>query len=269
MSELRANPSTLAAVLKAAKPGDRIVLAQNRLYGDVTLPPADHAEPVEIDAAGAKLRTLTIRGTSGWRWQGGLIEAPEAANRALLVIEAKRIGVAGVRFDGGLNAGQVIYSSDVMLRGNIVTGMVSDGFDIAASQRVGIVGNTITDFASREAVWKDGVLIKDAPHADGIQLWSLPGREPTSDVLILGNRIHGRTQGIAHFWHVSQNRPKAFRVTVERNEVTVPSAWGIGMLDVEGAVVRWNTVRTLANERGLKARIFTAADAVVEGNEVS
>jgi nitrous oxidase accessory protein NosD len=264
---LRAKPETFAAVARAAQPGDWIVLARG-YYGDVALPKADHAEPVAIDASQSRARTLIIRATAGWTWLGGTIDTPPAAYRGVLIDGAQRIEIAGVYLTGGLTGAAVIGSQDIMLRGNVVTGMQGDGFNVVASQRVRIIGNTLTDFRPGEAVWRDGVLVKDAPHSDAIQLWSLSGREPTSDVLILGNRIEGRTQGITHFWHAAQGRPKVERVTVERNEVAVASWWGIGLRDTPGAVVRGNVVRTLANERGLQARIWTDADAVVEGNVV-
>ena len=264
----RATPATLTAVLKAAKDGDTVVLARGS-YGDVSVPRADHASPVTIDAARARLRTLTLRGTAGWRWTGGTIAAPPEAFRAVMIDNARRVELTDVRIADGLSGAQVISSQDVTLRGNTITGMIADGINVVASQRVKILGNTIAEFRPLEVV-RDagGRIVKDAPHSDAIQLWSLAGKEPARDIAIIGNRISGKAQGITHFWHAAQGRPKVERVTVERNEVAVESWWGIGMLDTPGAIVRHNTVRTLANGKGLRARLLAEKNVIRCGNTV-
>lgn len=132
---LNARPDSFAAVAKAAKAGQTITLAPG-YYGDLALPKADHAQPVTIDAARARIRTLTIRGTSGWRWRGGTITAPPEAFRNVLIDSARRIEITKATITDGLAGVQVIGSQDVSLFHNEVTGMQADGVNVVASQRV-------------------------------------------------------------------------------------------------------------------------------------
>ena len=63
-------PSRLAEALAKAKPGDTITLAPGD-YGDVVLPRVDNPKAVTVDASQARLRSLTVRQTSGWTWRPG------------------------------------------------------------------------------------------------------------------------------------------------------------------------------------------------------
>ena len=117
---LRATPETFAAVAKAAKGGDAIVLARG-YYGDVVLPVADHADAVEVDASQTRARSLMIRGTAGWTWMGGTIDSPlpPAVWRNVMIDGSRRIEVTGVTITGGQTGILVTRgSSDITLRGN-------------------------------------------------------------------------------------------------------------------------------------------------------
>lgn len=276
---LRATPETFAAVAQAARDGDTIVLARG-YYGDVYLPVADHADPVEIDASQTRARSLTIRGTAGWTWRGGTIDSPlpPAVWRNVMIDNARRIEIAGVTMTGG-HTGVLVTrgSEDIVLRGNIFTGLQSDGINVATAKRVSMIGNTCVDFRPIPPVWADGKLVKDGTHPDCIMLWSEAGKEPTSDILILGNRALGLMQGITTFYHPSLGRPKVERVRVWNNTVAIRGFWhGIYFMDTPGADLRFNTVATLPNSTALgRPDIKTTAwlradpDAVRCGNTVN
>lgn len=284
---LRAKPETLAATLKSAKPGDRIVLARGS-YGDVTLPVADHAEPVEVEASAARLRSLTFRGTSGWRWIGGTVDSPPKpaeppfpANtvwRNVMIDNAHRIELAGVTLTGG-HTGVLVTrgSSHIVLRDNIATGLESDGFNVATATHVSLIGNVCRDFRPIPPLYDAAgkVLLKDGTHPDCIMLWSEPGKPPTSDITIIGNRAEGAMQGISHFWHPQLGRDKVYRVTARDNIVTVSFWHGIMLEHTPDSVVRNNIVRTLkgATAAGrphlkVKAWLRTDRDADRCGNVV-
>ncbi len=276
---LRANPDTLRARLEAARPGDTVVLDQNALYGDVTLPRRDHPTPVEIVAKGAQLRSLTVSGTAGWRWLGGTIDSPlpPAVWRNVTIEDARRIELAEVTLSGG-HTGVLVTagSSEVVLRGNIATGLQSDGFNIATATRVSLIDNICRDFKPVPSVWRGDTLVTDGTHPDCIQLWSEAGKPPTSDIDIIGNRAEGLTQGIAHYWHPQMGRDKIYRVKAWRNEVIADGFWGGILLEgVAGADVRSNTVRAATGAKALgrphlkvDARLTADADAVRCGNAV-
>lgn len=252
---LRADPATLKAVLASAQPGDTVVLAKDRLYGDVVVPVKDHAVPVEIEAAGATLRSLTFRRTSGWRWLGGIIDSPpldppfgaRTVWRNVTIEASNRIELAGAVLTGGETGVLVTRgSSDVMLRGNIATGLRSDGFNIATATRVSLIGNTCRDFRPIPAIYDAaGKLVKDGTHPDCIQLWSEKGQPPTSDLTIIGNRIYGAMGGITHFYKPELGRDKVYRVRAWNNDIEISQFWGMALTDTPGSDIRFNRVATI------------------------
>ena len=252
---LRANPTTLSAVLKAAKPGDVITLDQNRLYGDVALPIADHDPPVTIEAWNTKLRSLAFRGTAGWKWLGGTVDSPPldppydryTVWRNVIIQNAKRIELASTVLTGG-ETGVLVTggSEDIMMRGNLATGLRSDGFNIATAKRVSLIGNVCRDFRPILAIYDAaGKQVKDGTHPDCIMLWSEAGKEPTSDILISGNVAKGAMQGISHFWHQALGRDKVYRVRAWDNDVEVSYFWGIALANTPGSDIRFNRVATI------------------------
>lgn len=261
---LRANPETFAAVADAAKAGDTIILDQNRRMRDVRLPVKDHNPPVTIIASNTKLRSLTIRNTSGWTWLGGTIDAPLPPTVwvNVMIDNAKRIEIAGAILTGGQTGVLVTRGSeDITLRGNIATGLRSDGFNVASSTRVSLVGNTCIDFKPIPPIYEGTKLIKDGTHPDCIQIWSEAGKPPTSDIAIIGNRIGGGMQGITNFGALP---PK--RVRVWNNEIAMSGFWwAIAMNGVKGADVRHNEVRTLPGSRAL-GQPDLKTTAIVQGD---
>lgn len=286
---LRANPTTLARQLATAKPGDVVVLDQNRVYGDVAVPVRDHAAPVEIVAFNTKVRSLTFRNTAGWRWLGGTIDSPlpptvqpfpkNAVWRNAMIDNAHRIEIANVAFTAG-DIGVLVTrgSSDVILRGNLFTGLRSDGVNIATATRVSLIGNTCRDFRPISPIWDAAgkVMLKDGTHSDCVMMWSEPGKAPTGDITIIGNRANGKMQGISHFYHPQLGRDKVYRVRVEDNDLTIFGQWhGIMLENTPGSIVRRNVVRTApgsvaAGRPDLKPKVWvkTDADAVRCGNVV-
>jgi hypothetical protein len=250
---LRAAPNTFKGVLAGAKAGDTVVLARGS-YGDVMLPARDHAKPVSIDARAAVVRSLTIRGTAGWRWTGGTVDSPplqpphgaHTVWRNVMIDSAHRIELAGVTLTGG-HTGVLVTrgSSDIVLRDNIATGLQSDGFNIATATRVSLLGNTCRDFRPIPPVYDGARMVKDGTHPDCIMLWSETGRPPTSDITIIGNRAEGAMQGIAHFWHPRLGRDKVYRVTARDNIVEVSYFHGIMLENTPGSDIRNNVVRTI------------------------
>lgn len=266
MSILTATCATLAAVLSSAQPGDTVRLSGR--CGDVTLPARNHATPVTVDASRAVIRSLMVRGTAGWTWKGGTIDSPLPPTvwRNVMIDNARRIEISGVTLTGGQTGVLVTRGSeDVMLRDNIATGLQSDGFNVATARRVSIIGNTCRDFRPIPPVYANGRMVKDGSHPDCIMLWSEAGKEPTSDITIVGNKMSGAMQGISHFWHPKLGRDKVYRVKVWDNDVEVSYFHGIYMENTPGADLRGNRVRTVSGATALgnpamKVRAWLKAD---------
>ena len=65
----------------------------------------------------------------------------------------------------------------VKARGNIATGLQSDGFNIATATKVSLIGNICRDFKPIASIYDAaGNNIKDGTHPDCIQLWSEAGQ---------------------------------------------------------------------------------------------
>ena len=91
-------------------------------------------------------------------------------------------------------------SEDIVLRDNIATGLLSDGFNVNWSKRVSLTGNTCHDFKPLLPVYDAaGKQLSAGTHNDCIQLWSVEGQEPTSDITITGNTARDYMQGIGQY----------------------------------------------------------------------
>lgn len=249
-----ATPATLAFTLSQAQPGDVVKLAAGT-YSDVVLPVRNNATAITIDASAATVRSLMIRGTSGWVWKGGRIVSPlpPAVWRNVMIDNARRIEVTGTTLTGG-HTGVLVTrgSSDIMLRNNNATGLQSDGFNIATATRVSLIGNTCQNFNPIPPVYDaSGKLLKDGTHPDCIMMWSEKDQVPTSDITIIGNRAIGKMQGISHFWHAALGRDKVYRVRAYNNVVDVTYWHGIMLDDTPGSDVRNNRVSSAAGARML------------------
>ncbi|WP_375290994.1 hypothetical protein [Qipengyuania sp.] len=271
---LHANPITFHSVARDAKAGDTIVLDQRWIYGDLSLPRANHAVPVTIMASGTRARSLTIRQTAGWKWMGGTIASPlpPAVWVNVFIDNSDRIEIVGTTLTGGQTGVLVTRGSqDITLRNNIATGLRSDGFNIATASRVSLVGNMCTEFRPIPPVYRGTRLIKDGTHPDCIQVWSENGKPATSDIFIVGNRIGAGMQGITNFGA----RPPE-RVFVWNNDISMAGYWwAIAMNETTGADVRNNKVRTIQGSRAVgrpdlfvQAMVETSDHAVRCGNEV-
>lgn len=245
-------PSRLAEALAKAHPGDTITLAPGD-YGDVVLPRADHRPAVTVDASQARLRSLRIAKTAGWVWRGGIIDGalPPAQSFDVTIGAAKRIEIAKVTLTGSKVGVTVSHGSeDIVLRDNLATGLLSDGFNVNWARRVSLIGNTCRDFKPLLPVYDAaGKQLSAGTHNDCVQLWSVEGQEPTSDITITGTTARGYMQGIGQY-----NRGGLIRnLTVRDNDMEISFWNGIAFSNVEGADIRNNRVRSVA---GAKAQRF-------------
>ena len=264
-SERVVNPTTLILALTQANPGDVIRLGPGN-YENVTLPVRDNKPAITIDAKAARVRSLMVRNTAGWVWSGGMIDSPplnppygrDTVWRNVMIDNARRVEIAGVTLTGGETGVLVTRgSADITLRNNIATGLRSDGFNIATAKRVTLTGNTCRDFHPTNPFFDaKGKMLKDGTHPDCIMMWSEAGKEPTSDITIVGNRMSGKMQGIDHFYHPQLGRPPVYRVKVQNNIVDVTYWHGITIQGVVGADVRNNRV---SSEAGAKMVNFPFA----------
>jgi hypothetical protein len=144
------------------------------------------------------------------------------------------LSITNSEFQETMRALQLGANTNVLIAHNDVHNVRSDGFDLAQCSRVTIDGNWFHDFDRGSA-----------DHPDAIQFWTQGTTRPSTDIVIINNRIETRggtgMQGIFLADQVG-NLPYE-RVRVENNIVigkNMPN--GIFPSHVNGLTVRNNTV---------------------------
>ena len=197
-----ATPETLVARLKSARGGETIRLAPG-YYGVVTFPRETHTPAITIDAAGATFVGLVMMNTGGVTVRGGNVVGPGGRSYGISIRGSDGVRIEGMRISGAHRGIVVNESSNVALVDNQLTGLVSDGINIALSNKVLVQRNSCRDFSPNLAVFDAaGKKLRDGDHPDCIQAWSRPTRPPVSDVQVLDNVAEGPMQGIFFGNHV-------------------------------------------------------------------
>jgi nitrous oxidase accessory protein NosD len=246
LASLVATPTTLPAQIAAALPGDTITLRAGN-YGTVSILNRRYAKSVQINAADARLSSLTIRNSTGVIWTGGTLIAPLSQTFGIAIADSSKIGVGGMKVSGSRVGLTMSRSTDIDVTGNSFDGVRSDGINIAMSQRVRIVGNACINFRPIRATYSsDGRLLVDGDHADCIQGWSRLGYAPTADITITDNAAEGEMQGISFF---DPGQGGYDRITVRNNDLTLRYWNGIVIYEGRGSIVTGNRVRTVPGAR--------------------
>ena len=238
-----ATPATLMARLKSAKGGETIRLAPGD-YGIVNFPREVHSPAITIDASGATFTGLVLNKVGGVTIRGGQVVGPGGRSYGISIRGSERVRIENMRISGAHRGIVTNESRDIALVGNALTGLVSDGIDVASSQRVLVQRNSCRDFSPNLAVFDAaGKKVRDGDHPDCIQGWSRSTLPPTSDVQVLDNVIEGRMQGIFFGNHVRNGVDDGGfdRIVIRGNKVTVNMA-GIAIGAVRDGVVRDNVV---------------------------
>jgi Right handed beta helix region len=246
-------PANLAARLEAAKGGETIKLPAGD-YGVVTFPKRSFSPGLKINAAQARFKGIVLHNVSGVSISGGTITGPPKTNEpdgksyGIAMRYASKIRIEVMTISGAHRGVVVGESKDIALIGNRLTGLISDGIDIALSARVRVERNSCRDFSPRPAIYdRKGQMVKDGDHPDCIQAWSRPTAPPTSDLVIIGNDIEGRMQGIFLGNHVRNGVDDGGfdRVIVRDNRVRVGVGNGIVGGNTRDSIFVGNTVRSI------------------------
>lgn len=197
-----ATPATFKQRLASARPGETIRLAPGD-YGAVTLPARTWSPAIRLEAGGAQFAGLVLRNVQGVMISGGAIIGPGGRSYGISMRGAGLIRIENMRISGAHRGVVVAESSDIALIGNELTGLKSDGINIALSRRVLVQRNRCFDFSPAMAVFDAaGKRLRDGDHPDCIQAWSRPSHPPVSDVQVLDNEAVGIMQGIFFGNHV-------------------------------------------------------------------
>jgi hypothetical protein len=268
------------ALVTAARPGQTIVLPAGD-YGTLTIANRRFAQPIRIDARSARFTGIVIRSSQGIYVDGGTIIGPGRRSYGVQIHRSDNVRISNMTITGAHRGIVMALSTNVQAVGNQLTGLISDGINVAQSQRVVVERNVCRNFNPEPAVYaENGALLDDGDHPDCIQGWSRPDAPPTGDVRVVGNRAEGYMQGVFFGNHVRDgiNDGGFDRVVIRDNSVTVSMPNGIVLASGRDSEVINNQVRTVAGAvapndptRSVKAnlRITNGVNVRVCGNVVS
>ncbi|KQT32266.1 hypothetical protein ASG29_10630 [Sphingomonas sp. Leaf412] len=234
---------TLAARLKSAKGGETIRLAPGD-YGRVVFPRGGHSPAITVEATGATFEGLVLNGTGGVTVRGGTIRGTGGRSYGIGIRDSDGVRIEGMSITNTHRGVVVNESRNVALVGNELTGLISDGINIALSSHVLVQRNRCHDFSPNLAVFDAaGKKLRDGDHPDCIQAWSRPTRAPVSDVQVLDNVMEGNMQGIFFGNHVRGGVDDGGfdRVTIRGNRIRVTMS-GIVLDDARDSEVADNQV---------------------------
>jgi parallel beta-helix repeat protein len=143
-------------------------------------------------------------------------------------------------------------SSDVVVRGNDIYAIRSDGINLVQTQRVVIEDNHIHDF-NRSTTKKD--------HSDMIQMWSRNAELPSSDIIIRNNVLNlGKGDSTQSIFMRNDQVDRGLagaemfyrNITIENNTIINAHLHGITVGETDGLVIRNNTVVRNKSSKGKK-----------------
>ena len=259
------------AKVEHAKAGTTIKLSGEQ--GVLTLRGQQWKPAITIDASNATFTGIVLDGVTGVHIKGGTIVGPGGRSYGVRIVRAKDISVDTMTITGAHRGVTIDQSQDIAIKNNQLTGLISDGVDIARSQRILIDRNTCSKFTPQLATFDADGTKHDGDHPDCIQGWSVLGQPPTSDVTVTNNRADGIMQGV--FFRGTINGGFD-RLVIRNNDLHVGLSNAIAVDGARGAVVRNNRVSAVIgavhvrNGNQIKANIIIK-DSVADvtcGNEV-
>lgn len=274
---LVATSSNFASVFAAATAGDTIILKGN--FGKLYLADRTFSTPLRIDARDATFSgTMNIRRLSGLSviggrfgdgtgiWQdAGTVSVSNSSNisftqptmtaaglgkaRGFTFVNTRDFNVSDGTFSGFRLAIGSIGSTDGTVTNNRITRSTSDGINIANSHRITASGNHCS-----------GGIPTLGAHPDCIQLWSISGQPPQSDIKLLYNTAIGNTQGFTSF---DADKGGGLRISMIGNRVDTSMPQGITCYGCFDSIITDNVLTTLPG-----ARWFTRINVIGGGNNI-
>jgi hypothetical protein len=210
--------------------------------------------PVTVLADGATVQGIVLADVQGLRWRGGTIVSAEGLQPsttmqgyAVNIRQSRDISIEGATLTSAVRGVVLAQSDGIALRRLMLTGLRSDGINIALSRRVLVEDVTCSDFVPIARIDDAaGKMIKDGDHPDCIQAWSRPSDPPSADITIRRVKARGPMQGIFLGNHVRNGIDDGGfdRVLIEDNDIEVAFPNGIRIDGGRNSIVRNNRVAT-------------------------
>lgn len=244
----------LARDLAQAKGGATITLAPGD-YGAVAFPKRTFHPAVRLKAEDARFTALILKNVSGIAISGGTVTGPGGRSYGVTITDANDIVVNDMTITGAHRGIVVAKSDGVTIIDNHLTGLISDGINIASSRHIVIRGNSCRNFSPiRSIIDQQGKKVREGDHADCIQAWSRPLSPPTSDVIVENNDIEGEMQGVFFGNHVRNGVDDGGfdRITIRNNRIRISYPNGIVLGNGRDSIVTQNSVSTLPGAVNLR-----------------
>lgn len=237
----------LVARLKSTRGGETITLAPGD-YGVVKFPARTFQPAIRIVADKARFTGLVLRGVTGVTISGGTVNGPGGRSYGITIGDTRDLTLENMTITGA-HRGIVLGQSDrVTIVNNRLTGLISDGIDIARASNITVRGNSCSNFSPTPTTFDAaGKRLTVGDHPDCIQAWSRPISAPTSDIVVENNRIEGAMQGVFFGNHVRKGVDDGGfdRVVIRNNRIRIDHPNGIVLMNGRNSVVTGNEVSTL------------------------
>lgn len=264
--------STIETKIARARGGEVIALPAETA-GVLTISGGVYRPAITIDASNANLAGIVFRNVDGVIVKGGTIVGPGGRSYGISIQSARNIRVENMMITAAHRGVVVSGSQDISLVGLNLTGLISDGINVALSRRVLIERNRCRDFRPSIATYDaGGKLIKDGDHPDCIQAWSRPSTLPTADITVVGNDIDGMMQGIFFGNHIRNGIDDGGfdRITIRDNHIRVGYPNALVLSNVRVATIKNNSISTVAGSRlANRADRLVQASMNVSGTEIT
>lgn len=268
--------ATILGILASAQEGQTIKLTGSC---DSLIISRAYGAEIAVDAKDAKISGLTITG-SNIRWRGGVVVA--SGGRAALGpagygirISGSRITIEGVTVSGARKGIVIDSAQHVEIKSVHFLNLSEDGIIASRSSGLKFIKNTFTGTEaaptacetqagrllgySARACRSFGGIWTDGGHPDAIQM-----RNGLSNVLIAGNIISGRTQGITQMDTVGDLPLKL--VTIRQNRVSTDAHHQITLSDCHDCLIEENVVQRMPGSK--RRAVIRAGSAERCGNRV-
>lgn len=256
-----ATPATIKSIWAVAVGGDTIRMSGR--YGALELANKYSTVPITIDARSAVFtNAFVLRNDVGvhvYKGKFDLSGGPSRLNKAVAVYGGSDITfdkptvIGGIRQVGLFFAGatdiavtngsftnlwasiQTRFVTDGLISKNKIVGAGSDGMDVVASHNVTVDHNVCSGGNPQAGV-----------HPDCLQLYSLKGYAPQSDITISYNAAYGPTQGFTSFNPADGG---GIRITMTHNRVDTTYPQGIACYGCFDSSFTYNVLSTRPGAR--------------------
>lgn len=233
--------------LARARGGETLSLAPGN-YGTIKVVDREFKPAVRIVANGARFSSIVLTNVTGLSIEGGTVAASGEKSIGINVKNGRDLSFQRMTVTGAHRGIAIGRSNGVLLNDMNLTGLGSDGIDLALSRRITLRGIRCSNFSPTHSVYDAaGKLIKVGDHPDCIQAWSRPAMPPVADVLVENSQIEGDMQGIFFGNHIRDGVDDGGfdRIRIRNNNIRVNRYNAIVILDGRNSEITNNRVSTL------------------------